>query len=672
MQVLSLTLLSSVFAIAVSAHAESVRKAPPVSLDPSCLQLHDTFEVGYRFSPEAATTGGKCLNTAKYRAITNLAVDKTILRFDNFMSQNVFWHAELPVRADIVEKVYFQIIRFPVIEGVEAAHTELRFKLAKDALKISRSGENAAASDLLVSFEGALPPGEKYNFAMGTFDAYALIARVTTSDQKLSQDGKPMEQYELKLDGESRLQLLINALKRSSHLGYSTFYNTLRPNCTTEVFDLLDSVPAIQGKADPFLTMISLDPVAAPSINGLRKRGILVRRVQNYNDEVKGTELELPVPEPNSKIRSFFPQVAGQPWAISVVGPAESELTPAQSAVLKAIRDEVSVSMPSLVQSYASVLLLRDRREVAGKLLAKTLQTALGRLPQVIRRMDSQLPNDRMSFHIYFVPMASAADGTSLSKIGVSAAVPFPVKNFEISSADRRSREIFFTVGAGTQAAANQGAEESKFAFFAGFAITAHLQRGQSSVITQIVAGLDEGTYPIQVENAQVKLSQVVIPRGKTNNGRALAILSHVQDVKSETVNPEMIIDFGPWGGIAGQLGEFGEGTFQVFRSSVSCDLQQSQAPSIQGVFGSSAMGKAAIDKILAGRNVNFNLLRVRSNIMNQTVTEADVRISTMKMQCLEIAEAEKQFGENMTSMMQDAVKGLNASSLMSKLIPFF
>lgn len=654
----------------VHGHAAPLRGV--TAADPTCVALNDEFETGYRYTQLSKLNRGQCVDTRRYRPLTDLRLTNADVTFSNYMHDDRFWRARLKLDAGLIERVYFHIVRFNVVEGVAAAHTQIRFQLKPDALELSRAGQTARHDDLLVSFEAGLPPGQSYNFALGAFNAYALVGRVLSTSQKLAQSTNRIEQYELNLNPAQRLELLLKALQRSADLGIDTFYSTLRPNCTTEVFDLLDATSGVTGKSTPFMTMLSVDPIATPSLRGLRRRELLVRRVQDFNDEFRGLRSEPPIPQSTSKLRSFFPNVDGQPWAVVIALPDDAQMTPDQRAVLQAVREQMVLALPNLAQSFAATMMLGDQREIAGQLLAETFQAALRRLPQTLRRLDSQLPPGRNSLQVYFAPHAVESGGTSLEALGIPAAVPFPVREYRVPTTQREAAEIYARVSRGIQDGVNQGARQSRYAFLGGIALTVHLERGQTQVITQVLAGLEAGEFPASVRNPQVEISRIVIPAPRADLGRPLSLITHVQQVRDEAVKPQVWLDFGPWGGVGGTASEYGYGSLQVFRSDVSCEVQQSLAPVIRGVFAGQATGRGLIDRALAGRPVDFHFLRALVRLDERRISETKVRISAVGLQCLNVADAERQFGEALTEQLRSAVDGLDASEILRRLTPFF
>lgn len=651
--------------------AAATPKSPTIQ-DSSCTISRDNSEEGYRFTDIVNMNKGKCVNTSIYRPIRNFTAQADKISFENYMNDNRFWKADLSLKAGDVLDVYFHVVRFPVLEGVSAAHTQIRFVMNGDLIHLKRENENLNLNDILISFEAALPKGESYNFALGAFDAYGLVARVMSTKQKLAQASNMIEQYKLKLTAAQKVALLKNSLARAHEIGISSFYNTLRPNCTTEVLDLIDTVINPDGKLPPFLTVLSTDPVAGPSLEALRNRGILDLRVQDFNDEVKGIYKNLPIPEPNSVPNPILPRIPGFPWSLVLVVPEESELSGTEREVIAELKSQVLLALPDLIQAYASTLLLKDQKEIAKALLIKTLQTALGRLPEALRRLDGRMPEGQRRIHAYFVPQSDQLPAGDLNDLGIPARLPIPFQEYSLRENDRKAADIFSNLNLGVQKATQKGPAELKKAFIVGATISIFLQKNNSRIVTQVAAGLEQGQYPVSVRNSQVEISNLKIPGTDPQLGRVLSIVTHVQDVRDKNVNPNVTLNFGPWGGIAGQLGAFGFGTFQTFDPSVTCNQNSGLSPILSGNFSSSPTGWSAVDSALIGRPVDFHLLRLEADLIRQSVSQPEVRVSTIGLKCLEIDQVERQFGQNMTDMLRATLKEVKPEDLLNRVTPFF
>lgn len=643
--------LASVVALVPTATvwAQASRVTVP---DASCATSPgDAFEGAAKFGPGPTTLAGQCLDTRYYRPPKNVRYQNGILTFNNYSYRGQFWKAEIALDASTVESVYFHVKRFTVLNSVEAAHTQVRYKLkpgAKVRLTHQVTGERAEADDILISFEAGLTKTEGYNFAKGAFDSYILVGRAGETASITAEKPRPIEQYELDLTRDEKALLLVTSLVRSERIGLDSYYNTLRPNCTTEQFDLIDNLPARRGKAERFLTVISMDPVAWPSIEALQKRGLIKQRVQNFESEQKGETAVLQLPRPNRQMPPFIPTVAGNPWSIVVVSPQASSLNSTEREALATLRQEIVQRLMKLVQSYGSSALLAG---VGGTQPTELLLKAVTDVQQEIRsllvRMDSQLPARPQPLAVYFAPMQTSQPTTSLQRLGIEAALPFPTIDREVSLDDRRSQEPLFFVGEGAMKAADVGSRNQVPAYLMSAAIVISAARGQSAVTTQTMVGINKVEKAFSQNNDQVRLDKITIAPGNSRADRPVILISHHQRANA-ALDPLVSIEFGPAGGLAGTLDLSRFGTLQISKalpgSPSSCEIQARSAPHITGVFAQRATGNSVVDRFLQGRPVAFQVLGARMNLQRGSVEQMDVRVNTWPVSCRSDSQVETQF----------------------------
>lgn len=99
--------------------------------DGACAQSSDPNEGPYRFTALSSKYAGQCVDSNRFRAIQNLKIDSTSVVLNNYHHANEFWEARFSIAPENVEAVYLQIVRFPILGVVEAAHTQIRFVLKK-------------------------------------------------------------------------------------------------------------------------------------------------------------------------------------------------------------------------------------------------------------------------------------------------------------------------------------------------------------------------------------------------------------------------------------------------------------------------------------------------------------------------------------------------------------
>jgi hypothetical protein len=642
-------------------------------VDSACQEnSKDPNDLGYRFTDNSQLYKGQCVDGSRFRPIKNLVVTSTTATFDNYGHDRKFWKAELPLEKTKIAAVYFHVQRFPVVEGVIAAHTEMRFVFkGKDGVKLTQgSSVQATNDDILISFEAAFPKKVSYNFALGAFPNYARVAKIMSTSQKQSDSTATMEQYELNLSPDEMIDLLKSTLEYSAKIGIEEFYNTLRPNCTTEAFDMIDLLPRFKGKFPPFLTMISPDPIAGPSIEALQKRQLIKQRVQDYADEVKGVQQVLPVPVVKSAMATFLPDVGGRPWTLVTVLPDTSRLSPVEKKTIESLRTELITALPSLIQNYGSVMMLSSADQKGRALFMTTFKTFAQMMPAYLRKINSELPNEAMQIGMYFAPYESAATSTSLVSLGIPAQVPFALNDIQLSDADSKSSQVFYELGQGIDQAGQVGSPAMQKAFLMGANIIVKAQKDNSVVTTQLMAGLGAMESALNVVDPKVTISKIVIPEVRSAHARPAMLVSHVQPVAEKKLRENLDIQFGSFGGLAGTSGEFGFASLQIEKGAANCGRQTRTAPYFQGQLSNQFTGFFPLDFFIQGQPILFHILRVNMNLNTQAVEEMDLSISTLGFACIEDKNTEKQFTENANKAIKDMINNAGNNPLLQKLSP--
>jgi hypothetical protein len=669
------TLLTGVASSALPLSPDSLRQDLKIvaEADPGCALGTDPAETPYRFTNGSKKYTGQCLNTEKFRVIKDLKITGQIANFYNFKHEEKFWQAEFSLRPENIESVFFQILRFPVMGVVQAGHGQLRFKLKNPiSLKhISGVVSEKPLYDIVVSFEGAFPKGESYNFALGAMNNYSIVGRLMSPQQKFNDSKEARgEQYLLDLTALESSQLLEKALVYSQQIGARFPYNTLRPNCISEALDLIDSMPRFKDKYPPFLTMISNDPVAQPAIEAIQARGILKSRVQDYRDEMVGVFHDN-VQLPTSTVIPFLPQVKGYPWSLVITLPDEKYLSSLEAETLKKVRQSLIQEVPNLLQGAASAT-RPEAGDDAALILKSILAATQERLLLLLNKINSELPLSRQSIGLYLVPYKGSGQNIRLDRFKIPAMLPLNLVDLQIDLNDKKSKEVFYYLAEGARLAADAGATEKSSMHLMGAALRINLQKNASQAYAQVMFGLKGFNKAISIENKQVKLSQSQLTASSSRSERGSMLLT-LSQTNMKKINDTVNIEFGPEGGLVGDAGKDSFALFQINKDITGdCRLQAQAVPVLLGQFSSEAIGNGLVDQILNGKAVAFQILSAAVNTETEAVSNMDIKVRTWPMSCLSKDEVNVQF----TNEANDKLINLKSKSgksvvdaLLSKIL---
>lgn len=653
------------------AHAQ-MSPAVMANLDPSCAKTADPDEASYRFTSLSKKYSGQCVDSQRFRAIQNLKVANNIVEVNNYQHEREFWKAEFSIAPENIDSVYFQVVRFPILGIVEAGHAQIRFKLKQPVQLKSQSNPSKVAQvqDVLVSFEATFPENEKYNFALGAMDNFGLIARVMSMEQKrLDSPTAPFEQYELNLTSAESSQLLRTSLSRASSIGKRYAYNTLRPNCATEAFDLLDGLERLKGKFPPFLTVISNDPVAQPSIQALRERGLLKQRVQNYEDEQKGVSQTLALSSQRSV--PLLPQVPAHPWTLVVTVPDLQRLSPQEKAAILKVRSQVLMQAPLLLQGLGSAMMTEAGGDASTVVIA-SLKALQERLVAVLKEVNDVMPQNAQHLGLYLVPFKTDSTQTRLDGLGVPAALPFAVTDVVVDEAIARSQEIYYHLAEGTRKAGDIGVQAKDIGYLMGTAIRLKLQKNNMQIRSQLMVGLNNQKKPFTMSNSQVVFHENVVTGAENRTTRPVMLITHTQ-LGVNQISPSIDVEFGPAGGLAGSIAGDAFATFQILKNfGTSCETRAASTPTLNGVLAGSALGKPLLDRFLQGKKVAFQITSVKMDLSQQLVTAMDVKINTWPVTCISDQSVNTQFVQNANDMLGKLKTEVRSGEMIKKLMKSF
>lgn len=263
----------------------------------------DPFEPDQRM--ESGPLKGLCINPVQRRSVDILEPDLAAKYFEvregdmviaNFSHQGKFWIARIPVAA--ASKVmmllqYFPIGNVPVLGPVHVAHTQWRFQFAggEKILLKPQSRETVLATpalalnEMIFSVENIGPFGEKFDAMKGLKGHYHIAYRAISLADKykwmVTDQGHEVRQVGIRLAPADVSRLLALSLTEGERYGTRRNYGTLGPNCSTELFVLLDRLTGSWLWSRPFL------PNSA--INALAARGLLEpKALPTFNEEFAG------------------------------------------------------------------------------------------------------------------------------------------------------------------------------------------------------------------------------------------------------------------------------------------------------------------------------------------------------------------------------------------------
>ncbi|MES3037099.1 MAG: hypothetical protein V4736_04255 [Bdellovibrionota bacterium] len=243
-----------------------------------CAQAFlDPFEPASRFTQHSHEFKGKCVDTNRYRYAQKVLHTARKLVIANFHHDNQFWIAHIPLEAKAWGESFFQFVPFPEVLGVNAAHTQLKFRLNPGfSIKLFSSPgmPPIELTEFIYSVEAAMPPNFDYNIIKGTRNNYALAGRFISVKQSIDDKGMPIDNA-LNLTGDEISFVVRTAVDVSQSLKFNHFYNTFTNNCANQAFNVLDRLPRLVGQYPPFHIVYWFDPVMGPSRKALAERGIL-------------------------------------------------------------------------------------------------------------------------------------------------------------------------------------------------------------------------------------------------------------------------------------------------------------------------------------------------------------------------------------------------------------
>jgi hypothetical protein len=259
------------------------------------LSKTDPYDLGEVM--HAGDYKGQCMNTSIRRPAVIISEDDQKITIGNFYHDNAYWIAEMPKTG--IDQVIFQIASFPdSVPLVKFAHTQLRFVMkAGNTIKLTPQDTASKLApteidqfNLVDQVTG--PKGfDEFAATKGVGPNYGNVLRVMGSmdraHEELGGNDDTTRQYLLNMNDEEKIAAMVNGVHLSANLGYDDIYKLLSENCTTTAFDILDRSIKYEHKVKPFKVYIwnLHDPIEGPSLRALKKRNIVEKELQTWNEE---------------------------------------------------------------------------------------------------------------------------------------------------------------------------------------------------------------------------------------------------------------------------------------------------------------------------------------------------------------------------------------------------
>lgn len=561
-----------------------------------------------------------------------------------------------------VEKTFFHVVRFATgVAGVTAAHTQFRVKFKNPkAVKLTDqlTGDVVYTNDVVISYEAARPKDIPYNFAYGSWDNFVLVTRALSGRQRQNESyANETEQYPLDFkDASEGWDLLVSSLKEGDAIKFDQFYNTVKPNCTTKVFDQIDQLPSVKSKGvEAFLTELSPNPIAGPSIDGLIERGVLKpgARYANLRAELDDGKTKHDGNDVNVVSSPFYAQVNGYPYSIVFAGHSNvnnAKLMKEAKATFYKLLPEISAKM------YSSLASMSIREELSP---VDTLRMISPLLQTIMQDLNKNLTNDEQYLSIYFMPWdGSGKEVDVLKELNVPARLASDT--FESNFGDIANDSIFKD---GFYDAMDLNKNSDLPATLLGLGLHMTLKKDASKSLVQFMAQLTPQTKDLNIVNDQVVITKLEVPYDTRFANPAIMILN--TEAKYNEALPRVFAEFGPYAGVQGYADQSGfAGKFVT--NTQDCDIRQLSVPRLRG------------DAVLFGLrtpiDLTFNFFDVEFDVTKLEVSDLVVRVGVLGGGCMDMDSVETQFQAEINTKITDLKEEKAAdgkSALMSKINSF-
>ncbi|NJM10355.1 MAG: DUF4105 domain-containing protein [Bdellovibrionaceae bacterium] len=199
------------------------------------------------------TFAGQCVDSCRFRKSIRLrpktpvvGVNEASVTISNFMHDNTYWKAKIPVSKVESVDVGFEEFRPGIF------HVFLLFHFPKDnQIALYPQGDQnrrspKRISTLVISPEGIPPKKGAYNLIDAFMERYPIGIRMLSKDQVISWSitklKHSVETFNLLITAEQVREILRHGLARSDQNSFNIKYGLFSNNCATNVVDLIDAV----------------------------------------------------------------------------------------------------------------------------------------------------------------------------------------------------------------------------------------------------------------------------------------------------------------------------------------------------------------------------------------------------------------------------------------------
>lgn len=462
-----------------------------------------------------------------------------VLKFANYYHQGQYWIAEIPLDQHPRDTI-FHIVQFPAPGGVTASHQQVRFKyqdyseVAK-AIKLTSQtnpSEVLYTHDLIVSIEAGRPSNVAFSPFPGFVDNFLLVTRNMSGQMRQTESTKnETMQWRMNISGSEARTWMHWQIEKGHREGYNVFYNTVDPNCTTELFDGIDRLPSQRFRGhNPFVVVIGPDPVAGPTYAALQDRDLLGARLPSLEDELNGVTQPVTIEEPNFKPQDgFYADVPGFPYGVVFV----TEKGESYSAVREAAKAEAYKLVPKIIADLYAMMSNNEQEELS---LVHSMNRMGPSLEGFMQELNARLdPDDPLYFSLYFIPWGEGGTEVNvLQEFGLKARLPL-----------RTHRAHYADLAAnfeGFDRAMGNNLDSSLPTTFLGSGLHFTLQKNASKVQFQAALQMTPQRRSLIIQNPQIQIKEIEVPTpGLYNPGVALINLTKTYRAPV----PELNIKFG-------------------------------------------------------------------------------------------------------------------------------
>lgn len=654
-------------------------------------------------SQKAFVHGGKPVNTKKFLApelieqVGDVGTSESFIIIDKFLHNNHYYKAKFSLDEKAIQTSFLQTMPFPIVPGVMAGHVQARFIMNPgyeiELLDPQTLETVEAVKDMIVSYEAVLPIDGSYNFALGAVDSSPLVGRIVSGAQKLSEGpDRAFNQFKLPLSGQESAELLFYYLNDSIKIKMDLFYNTIIRNCTTTIFDGIDSLKRFktkieQGLLSPFLTTIGGDPVIGPAVNGLLERfGSELEHVQDMKDEYKNIYQSYGVPKKIEHEKFPFAPGSQDPMTLLVMTLGTENLTDEERKVVEYVVDDIIHDLPETMNMFlGSAFSMVEDLQSSPQMIQAITDVISKKLRERRAELGDSIPTKQVSIQVQFTPYPSKGQGTDLRSQGLRAQLPFLVQKIEVTS--RNQKDVFSKIQTGIEGI-DAHVEDQIPAFLKNFSVHIQLQKENTKVTSQFLIGLQPTLKSVEIVNDQIAISEFEVPKAEDHEPSFFSrlvdslnpwaeetqppfvnmLLVHEQNLEDTEANPIAKINFGPDINIqkSGQM----EMTPLTNSRYVCWSGAAPHTPMLSGTLNDTPLSGdnwfiRQINKVLKGRNVTLSITELEMNLKEMNIKTTKLRVGVLGFRCLDIESVNQQFGAEANAKLQELINKVGPASIV-------